>query len=125
MRDDARTANLPSFINGDTYDRILMDVPCTNTGVLGRRPDARWRFSKKRLQSQVAQQQAMLENAGGAVRPGGCIVYSTCSIEPEEGEELVKSWCSAQAGFNLEESHLLMPPGSMTDGAFAARIVRA
>jgi len=124
VRDDACTANLRTLISGNMFDRILLDIPCTNTGVLGRRPDARWRFSMSRLKNMIAQQQAMLENAAAAVRPGGCLVYSTCSIEPEEGEELVKSWCSTHPTFELQESQWLIPPGAMTDGGFAARIVR-
>jgi 16S rRNA (cytosine967-C5)-methyltransferase len=124
VRGDACTANLRALIDGEMFDRILLDIPCTNTGVLSRRPDARWRFSKTRLKTMTAQQKAMLENAAKAVRPGGCLVYSTCSIEPEEGEELVTSWCLAHATFELKESQWLIPPGAMTDGAFAAQIVR-
>ena len=72
----------------------------------------------------IAQQKAMLENAAAAVRLGGCLVYSTCSVEPEEGEKLIKSWCSTHPTFELDASQWLIPPNSMTDGGFAARIVR-
>jgi len=68
------------------FDGILVDAPCTNTGVMRRRPEARWRFSEASLSESAALQRDLLESCAGALKPGGRIVFSTCSLEPEEGE---------------------------------------
>ncbi len=106
------------------FDAILADAPCTNTGVLRRRPDARWRFNADRLRGAVRQQRALLDALAVTVAPGGRIVYSTCSLEPEEDEEQVRSWLKEHPGFSMEAERTLRPPGSKTDGAYAARLVR-
>ncbi|HOW98394.1 MAG TPA: 16S rRNA (cytosine(967)-C(5))-methyltransferase RsmB [Kiritimatiellia bacterium] len=105
------------------FDAILVDAPCTNTGVLRRRPDARWRFTEDRLRGAVRKQRALLNALAGVVAPGGRIVYSTCSLEPEENEEQVRSWLKEHPGLSMEEERALRPPGSRTDGAYAARLV--
>lgn len=110
---------------GEGFDRILLDVPCTNTGVIRRRPDARWRFSPERLAKLNAVQRAILDRAAGLVKPGGVIVYSTCSLEPEENLGMVNSWLAGHPLFSLEEQRLLLPPETSTDGAFAARLRKA
>ena len=104
------------------FDRILMDVPCTNTGVLRRRPDARWRFSTTRLATMVELQARLLDGAARLLRPGGMIVYSTCSLEPEEGEERVRAWLASQPLFELTAERRLFPPRDGTDGAYAAAL---
>jgi 16S rRNA (cytosine967-C5)-methyltransferase len=105
------------------FDGILLDAPCTNTGVLRRRPDARWRFSLPRLQAAVRKQQALLDALAGFVVPGGRMVYSTCSLEPEENGEQVRSWLAQHSTFSMEAERILQPPDSGTDGAYAARLV--
>ncbi len=118
---DASNADLCGALGG-AFDRILLDVPCTNTGVIRRRPDARWRFSELGLTKSAALQRALLNNAARALRPGGAVVYSTCSLEREEGETLVSSWLSENEGFDMVRSVALFPPESGTDGAYAALI---
>ena len=66
------------------FDAILLDAPCSNTGVLARRPDVRWRLREKDIAGAAALQRGLLENAARLLAPGGRIVYSTCSLEPEE-----------------------------------------
>jgi 16S rRNA (cytosine967-C5)-methyltransferase len=105
---------------GGPFDRILLDVPCTNTGVLRRRPDARWRFSKENLASLRTVQRGLLKSAARHLRTGGTIVYSTCSLEPEECSKLVASWLRHRPEFTLQESASLFPPESLTDGVYAA-----
>lgn len=113
------------------FDGVLLDVPCTNTGVLRRRPDARWRFSRERLQRLASLQRRLLEAVSACMRPGGGgggggrLVYSTCSLEPEEGPELVRGVCDAQPGLALDAEVSLFPPESGTDGVYAARLVYA
>jgi 16S rRNA (cytosine967-C5)-methyltransferase len=102
------------------FDRILLDVPCSNTGVIRRRPDARWRFSLQRMKRTVAAQRALLDAAATVLKPGGALVYSTCSLEREENEDQVASWLATHKAFALEKETKLFPPVSETDGAYAA-----
>ncbi len=119
---DARSVQ--SALPGESFDAILLDVPCTNTGVLRRRPDARWRFDEARLAGAVQLQAELLEAASALVKPGGRLVYSTCSLEPEENDSQVRVWLGRHPEFTLEEERTLLPPGSQTDGAYAARLRR-
>jgi len=106
------------------FDRILLDVPCTNTGVIRRRPDARWRFSSKRLEVLTRSQQRILAHAAGLLAPGGILVYSTCSLEREENEAVVRNWLEAGTGFALLREWRSVPPNSRMDGAYAAAVRR-
>jgi 16S rRNA (cytosine967-C5)-methyltransferase len=107
-----------------TFDRILLDVPCSNTGVIRRRPDARWRFSVARLTALTSMQRALLDNASRALKPGGKIVYSTCSMEPEENEQLVDAWLKGHPEFVRVSERKSFPPDSGIDGAYAAALAR-
>src|SRR5262249_15031795 len=71
------------------FDAIMVDVPCSNTGVLGRRPEVRWRLRREDFRHLVRLQTKLLIHAAERIRPGGAIVYSTCSIEPEENRQVV------------------------------------
>jgi len=104
----------------DGFDAILVDVPCSNTGVIRRRPDARWRFSKTRQKKLLKTQVQILYSASQNLRTGGRIVYSTCSLEPEENLDQINRWLENNLDFMMEEHRLLLPPESQTDGAFAA-----
>jgi 16S rRNA (cytosine967-C5)-methyltransferase len=104
------------------FDRILLDVPCTNTGVLRRRPDARWRFSLQRLQRLVGRQRMLLESVWPLLRVGGRLVYSTCSLEPEENEDQITSWLQQHSDAREVGSVRAVPPRCGTDGAFAAAV---
>ena len=105
-------------------DRILLDVPCTNTGVLQRRADARWRFTTSRLRTLVRTQRRILDAAAPLLRPGGTLVYSTCSLEAEENEDILRGWTAEHADFRLAEERRRFPPRDRCDGAYAARLVR-
>lgn len=111
-------------LEGEEFDGILLDVPCMNTGVLRRRPDARWRFSLERMKKVNAHQQAILDGAAQKVRMKGRIVYSTCSLEPEEDELMVETWLQSHPGFKLVRQQKVFPPEDGVDGTFAALIVR-
>jgi len=106
------------------FDRILLDVPCSNTGVLRRRPDARWRFAERRQQKLCAAQQALLANLLQRLAPGGRLVYSTCSLEPEENLRQVEQALAAEPRTRLAATVERLPMRDGTDGAFAAAIVR-
>lgn len=107
------------------FDAILLDVPCLNTGVLRRRVDARWRFTRDRIEMIKKTQRQILNAMSKHVKPGGRMVYSTCSLEVEENEEMVNSWVRAQKDFRLVKAKRLFPPKSGTDGAYAALLVRS
>ena len=108
---------------------MLCDVPCSNTGVLAARPEARWRFGPKNLRSLADEQEQLLRAAIDRVRPGGSVVHSTCSLEPEEGPQLVRRVLEDRPDLTLE-SELATLPGAATDGGpvdggYAARLVRS
>lgn len=105
------------------FDAVLLDVPCSNTGVLQRRVDARWRFTRRSLQEVAAVQAELLDAGAVRVRPGGRMVYSTCSIEPEETTAQVRGWLEGHAGWRLDAEVLRLPGEAESDGAYAARLV--
>ena len=105
-------------------DRILIDAPCTNTGVLRRRPEARWRFSEDNLVHQTGLQRALLNSAIEWLGTEGILVYSTCSLEPEENQALISDWLQERNDVSIEEERWSFPPTSNTDGVYAARIVK-
>jgi len=111
------------------FDAVLVDVPCSNTGVLAARPEARWRFGPATLSSLVEEQARLLRAACARVRPGGAVVHSTCSLEPEEGAQLVRRILAEDTRFELEAEHSALPDsapnGGPVDGGYAARLVRS
>jgi 16S rRNA (cytosine967-C5)-methyltransferase len=117
-------AALQERFGAGTFDRILLDAPCSNTGVLQRRPDARWRFAETRLTRLVATQRALLDACAPLLKPGGTLVYSVCSLEPEEGAGQVNAWLAARPDFTCTARRSLFPPISGTDGIFAAALCR-
>lgn len=123
--DAARHPVTDAVLQEAPFDRILLDVPCSNTGVLNRRPDARWRFSDERLAGLVSVQRRMLDTLAPLLVSGGILVYSTCSLEPEENGDQLQGWLTGNPGFRLGRQRLSMPPASGTDGAFAAQLIRA
>ena len=104
--------------------KVLVDAPCSNTGVLRRRPDARWNWSVEKLESLVKLQAEILDQVAPLVAPGGTLVYSTCSNEPEENDEQVKAFLSRHPDFTLDTTRESVPFESGHDGAFAARLIR-
>lgn len=117
---------------------VLLDVPCSGTGTLRRHPDARWRLRPGDIASLAGLQARLLEGAAPVVTIGGALVYSTCTLEPEENEEQVRAFLERHPGFRLvpggegivarfvdREGFLRVLPGAEgSDGAFAARLVR-
>jgi 16S rRNA (cytosine967-C5)-methyltransferase len=107
------------------FDAVLVDAPCSNTGVLGARPCARWRFSPSHLASLVALQSRLLAAGAARVRPGGRLVWSTCSLEPEENGQLVRRFLAEHGEFELAEEREALPgAGGPADGGYAARLER-
>ncbi|MBP3958519.1 hypothetical protein J8F10_24995 [Gemmata sp. G18] len=106
------------------FDAALVDVPCSNTGVLGRRPEVRWRLKPNEFEHLIRLQTRLLILAAERVKPGGAVVYSTCSIEPDENEGVVKAVCRGMRSLSLEAEHS-SAPGRPSDGGYWARLRKA
>lgn len=118
-------------------DLVLVDAPCSGTGTLARRPDARWRLTETDPASLAGVQSRLLAGAARAVAAGGLLVYSTCTLEPEENDEVVEEFLSQHPEFRLavpgdmdprvldDRGHLrVLPQSTGFDGTFAARMRR-
>lgn len=106
------------------FDSILLDVPCSNTGVLGKRPEARWRITPDGITDLNRVQERLLNQSLDRLASGGRLLYSTCSIEPEENGELVRQVLSRRIGFEIAEEQLFLP-GTPSDGGYQALIQAA
>jgi len=106
------------------FDRILIDAPCSNTGVMRRRVDLRWRIRLEEIGRLRATQLELLGQAAPLLKAGGTLVYSTCSLEPEENSELVAEFLNAHADFKLEGTRELLPFEDGVDGTYVARMVK-
>ncbi|MDB4882048.1 MAG: sun protein [Gemmatimonadetes bacterium] len=147
LRDNIRrldATNIIPFVSDARFpavrgvDAVLVDVPCTGTGTFRRHPDARWRLRISDLAVLPAMQRSIIRAAASAVRPGGLLIYSTCSLEVEENDAQVESFLSDNPEWRLEPppegavpSAVLdagrlrvLPQRHGTDGAFAARLRR-
>ncbi len=117
----ADVVRAPFRIN--SLDAVLLDVPCSNTGVIRRRPDVRWRFSAQLLRDLVDLQASILAGAAALIKPGGRLVYSSCSIESEENSGQLRAFIARHPEFELADEHQLMPSPDH-DGAYAALLRR-
>ncbi|AJY45742.1 RsmB/NOP family class I SAM-dependent RNA methyltransferase [Martelella endophytica] len=114
-------------LEGLQFDRVLVDAPCTGTGTWRRRPDIKWRLSEKNLEERTTQQAEVLAAASRFVKPGGALVYVTCSLLPAENQNQVQAFLAANPDFSAEPVETLWPglfPGvaahpHFTAGAFA------
>lgn len=135
-KSDART-----FQTEEKFDRVLLDAPCSGTGVLSRRAELRWRLSPNDIITLAKTQRELLDNATRCVKGDGVIVYSTCSIEPEENQQLVEAFLYDRPDWKIQDArevlpaslhHLVNEQGAVEiiphrhhlDGAFAVRLVR-
>ena len=116
------TATATFNFEAATFDRILVDAPCSNTGVMRRRVDLRWLIQSAEIERLRATQLTLLKQAATVLKPGGVIVYSTCSLEPEENSEVVKEFLASNPNFKLETERQLLPFTDHVDGAYVARL---
>jgi 16S rRNA (cytosine967-C5)-methyltransferase len=107
-----------------SFHRILIDAPCSNTGVIRRRVDVRWRLTDEDFIRMPAQQLALIRRCATLLRPGGTLVYSTCSLEPEENDQLAERIAREIPSLRFIESRRMLPFVDNVDGAFAAKFVR-
>jgi len=104
------------------FDKVLLDAPCSNSGVMRRRVDLRWRIRPEEIERLRATQLELFHSAARRLKPGGTLVYSTCSLEPQENSEVVKEFLREHAEFKLESERELLPFEDGVDGAYAARV---
>jgi 16S rRNA (cytosine967-C5)-methyltransferase len=95
---------------GNSFAGVLLDAPCTGTGILRRQPEIRWRRSPADIVSLALRQDALLEAASRLVAHGGRLVYSVCSLEPEEGEDRIASFLSRHPDFVVRDPRASLPP---------------
>ncbi|MDQ1639584.1 MAG: rRNA (cytosine967-C5)-methyltransferase [Pyrinomonadaceae bacterium] len=119
-----------------SFDRVLVDAPCSGSGTFRRNPEIRWRISADDIDDLASRQNRLLLNAAPLVKPGGRLVYSTCSVEPEENESVVQTFLENNINFSLLPlplSNLLSSAGTLrtwpqhhdTDGFFIASLQRS
>jgi len=123
------------------FDQVLLDAPCSGSGTLRRRPEIRWRLRAEHLKLLAVRQRRLLETAAGLLAPGGRLVYAVCSMEPEEGEEMVLDFLRTATGLRREDPRPALPEAARglvgeddflrtfkgcqgLDGFFAALLVR-
>jgi 16S rRNA (cytosine967-C5)-methyltransferase len=114
----------PEIFPEAPFDRILIDAPCSNTGVMRRRVDVRWRLKPGDFNRMQARQIQIALAVSPLLKPGGILVYSTCSLEREENEDVVQQLLGQMSILQLEEERRFVPFQDNFDGAFAARIRR-
>jgi 16S rRNA (cytosine967-C5)-methyltransferase len=133
-------ANLEAApLRPESVDAVLVDAPCSATGTIRRHPDARWRLQPALFARSAQRQERLLDAAAALVRPGGLLIYATCSLEPEENEQVVEQFLKQHPQFARSPRGKSVPAELLTaagdfqslpqrhgiDGAYAARLVRA
>lgn len=108
-----------SKITLNEADRVLLDAPCTGTGVLSKRADLRWKRDQDSLEYAVEKQEALLDSAAKMVKKGGRLVYSTCSLEPEENMDQVYAFLDRNDKFELEPVEGVLPDEILTEEGLA------
>ncbi|CAA0815394.1 NOL1/NOP2/sun family protein / antitermination NusB domain-containing protein [Striga hermonthica] len=125
--------------NGKKADKVLLDAPCSGLGVLSKRADLRWNRKAEDMEQLKNLQDVLLDSASTLVRPGGVLIYSTCSIDPEENEERIAAFLLRNPEFQIDHANKYIPSDFVTedgfffsnpvkhsiDGAFAARLLRS
>ncbi len=137
---EVRTGDASEPQESEAYDRVLVDPPCSDLGTLAARPDVRWRKAPGAPAALAVEQAAILDAAAVALKPGGVLVYSTCTISPVENERLIAAFLERSSDFAVDEIPSDLPvwdhlsvPGFMqtlphrdgTDGFFIARLRRS
>jgi 16S rRNA (cytosine967-C5)-methyltransferase len=119
------TVGVQALAYSAMFDRILIDAPCSNTGVLRRRVDLRWRVSPEEILRLQKAQLDLLKVATPMLKPDGTLVYSTCSLEFEENSTVIQEFLRAHPDFKLECERELLPFADNVDGAYVARLKKS
>jgi len=108
----------------DVHDRILLDAPCSNTGVMRRRVDLRWRVTAAEVERLSRVQRTLLFRASQRLKVGGVLVYSTCSLEREENQAVIREFLDQNSEFKLDKEVEITPFEHQTDGAYCAKLTK-
>ena len=111
------------LLNGH-YDKVLLDVPCSGLGVIRKKPDIKWQRSREDIDDMVKVQEKILNTCSEYVRPGGTLVYCTCTVLKQENEEQIEKFLKKHPEFVMEERVLLYPHIDHTDGFFICRLLK-
>lgn len=122
---EVRTADAREPVPGAPFDRVLLDPPCSDLRTLQSRPDARWRKGPDQVRELAALQSELLAAAADQVKPGGTLVYSTCTISPRENEGVVDALLAERSGIAADEVVRLLPHRQGSAGFFIARLLRS
>lgn len=106
------------------FDRVLIDAPCSNTGVLARRVEARWRLKEGDIHKLASLQYSILKTGAALLKSDGYLVYSTCSIEPEENQDVIKKFIDNESQFHLDAEEYYLPGMNAGDGGYMARLCK-
>ena len=119
---DNVVCGLAADLERTDFDAVLVDAPCSNTGVLAQRPGARWRFGPRSKQALAAVQAELFDTAAGRVRPGGRVVWSTCALDSDENQRAVRAFLEAHPDWELEEEAEHLPDAATDQTAGAGPI---
>jgi 16S rRNA (cytosine967-C5)-methyltransferase len=120
----ARATGTVNLELSEPFDRVLVDAPCSNSGVMRRRVDLRWRIQPPELERLRTIQADLLHRSFLQLKSGGVLVYSTCSLEPEENSSVVQQFLAEHPAFRLDHEREILPFREGVDGAYVARLVR-
>ncbi len=119
-----RDATVMRNEDANAYDRVLADVPCSGLGDLSHKPEIRLHVTPERLDELTALQNTILKVSAACVKPGGILVYSTCTLNRKENENQVKQFLAEHSEYELLEAHTMFPYEENSDGFYAAKILR-
>jgi 16S rRNA (cytosine967-C5)-methyltransferase len=108
----------------NSFDRVLLDVPCTGVGVIRRNPDAKWKLKKSDLENLMETQKEILSTYSQMMKKDGKLVYATCSLFPQENENQVKDFLEKNPNWQLDNQFHVRPDKTLFDGFYAACLVR-
>lgn len=109
VKSELHDATLPDRLQERAFDRILLDAPCTGLGIIRRKPDIKWARQTRDIESIAALQKTLIQAVSGALKPGGIMVYSTCTVLPEENEEIIRSFLENNEDFFAEDITPFLP----------------
>ena len=118
---DAKTPDKNLF---NSFDKVLLDAPCSGLGIIRRKPDIKWLRQKEDIAEIVKEQTELLSSAANYVKPGGALLYSTCTVNREENEDMVSSFLKEHTEFEMKKEILLCPHKDGTDGFFICLMKR-
>jgi 16S rRNA (cytosine967-C5)-methyltransferase len=106
----------------NSADRLLLDVPCSGLGVLRRNPDSKWKLTPEKMETLNQLQKKIINEYSEILKPGGLMVYATCSVLPSENQNVIAEFLKNRSDWILEQELSLDPSQGMTDGFYVARI---